>query len=117
MATYTKKIYQFRKTKHFLERAHKRAITDEILEYVLRFYQDQKKKKVIAVFSNSLLKKYNDIKKHQHLVIIIHFNYLLITGFWCNDIVIKNFITNKKFKNALIVKFPENQKITKYTEI
>ncbi len=117
MATYTEKqILQFRKTHHFLERAYHRAIDDELLQSVLRFYQDYENKKVIAVFTQNFLQKKNlQVSDNGHLIIIVKFNYLLITAFWCKDL--KSYLKKPKKKNEIIVQFPENIKITKYTKI
>ena len=114
MATYSKrKIYQFKKTKHFYESAHKRAIHDEILELVLKYYQDHNYHKIKAIFPEKFLKKHNIATHYGHLVIVIKFNYLLITTFWCNK---PQCLTNKRKKERVVV-FPENRLITKYTDI
>lgn len=117
MATYSKKqILQFRKTDHFIERSFYRAVNDEILEYILRFYQDYENSKVIAIFTQDFLQKKNlQVVENGNLIVVIKFNYLLITTFWCKDL--KKYLTKSKLKNNLIVKFPENQIITKYTKI
>lgn len=114
MATYTKnRIYQFRKTNHFIQQAFNRGIDDEILKCVLKFYQDHDKGKIIALFVKDTLLK-NNIKplNASHLIIVIKYNHLLITAFWCKDL--KNYFKNQKCKNQKIVKFPENIIINKH---
>lgn len=114
MATYTKKqIYQFKKTEHFIIQAFKRGIDDSILEIVLKYYQDYDKEKVLALFTYSFLESKNIKSPNQsHLIIIIKFNNLLITTFWCNSIV--EYYKKLKIKKGIIVKFPENVIINEF---
>lgn len=117
MAKYGKKrIWNFSKTNHFYKQAFERAICDELLEEVLRFYQDQKNSKVLAVFHEDFLKTKNlHSPEGSHLVIVIMFNNLLVTAFWCKDL--KGYLKKSGKKNAAVVLFPENKKITKHTKL
>lgn len=104
MITYSKKrILQFYKTQHFYRRAFERAIHDELLEFVLRFYQDQKKQKVTIVFSIEFLKKKLIDDKKLHLVLVIANNELLITAYWCSNRDIKR-ILKRKNKTVRFIK-------------
>ncbi|GIV42966.1 MAG: hypothetical protein KatS3mg035_0089 [Bacteroidia bacterium] len=76
---------------------------------MLIFYQDQKNKKILAVFHKKFLKEKNlHFIEDSHLIIVIRFNNLLITAFWCKDL--RNFLQKNKHKNTAVL-FPENKKL------
>ncbi len=69
-----------------------------------------KQEKSVSVFPKSFLEKRN-LENKGHLVIIIKFNKLLITTYWCED------VSKLKTRKEHVVKFPENKKINQYTTL
>ena len=99
-----KKILQFKKTKHFIQRAFERGICDEFLEFVLRYYEDQRYKIFLAVFESIYFQKHNIRFAKKYLAVVVENNELLITAYWCNDID----ECHKKSKSQKIILFPSN---------
>lgn len=82
------KIFEYKKTHHFMFRQWERKLDDQTLYKILPYIQNTTFSKIVAIFFPTFLERKKILRqnKTESLVIIIKKRIILVTFFWCNSI-------------------------------
>jgi hypothetical protein len=80
-----KRIFEFRKTNHFLYSQWQRKIADTDLKRILPFIHPDKELKSVAIIKPTFFERRNLFGGKEECLILIIKQTLLITIYWCFD--------------------------------